>query len=212
MNFYQLTAVLAETKLSPEQLAPTLGVGSMTVRRWKSEPGKKQLSKTYERSVIEGFYQLLIDGHLSSKSRVVQDAIDSSPSLSFQAALNSLGVAEDIQAPSDSHEDKMAVILSQIGSSEKRRKQVDASKSKLHALKKMGQEWAKRISMMMEVIRSAKLSTLDKLVAYGALFYLICPFDLIPDQIPIIGYVDDFAILGFAVAYYVRKFPDLFSG
>jgi uncharacterized membrane protein YkvA (DUF1232 family) len=46
-------------------------------------------------------------------------------------------------------------------------------------------------------------------VAYGALFYLILPFDLIPDSIPVFGYVDDFGILGFAVAYYARKFPEL---
>ena len=47
-------------------------------------------------------------------------------------------------------------------------------------------------------------------VAFGALFYLICPFDLIPDAIPVIGYADDFIVLGIAVLYYRKRFPHLF--
>ncbi|MDE2313589.1 MAG: DUF1232 domain-containing protein [Elusimicrobia bacterium] len=58
----------------------------------------------------------------------------------------------------------------------------------------------------MDVIRSPQLTLTDKLVAYGALFYLITPFDLIPDTIPGIGYLDDFAILSLALLYYERRF------
>ena len=52
---------------------------------------------------------------------------------------------------------------------------------------------------------------MDKLAAYGALFYLITTFDLIPDTIPVFGLLDDFAILGIVVAYYVQKFPQYFN-
>jgi uncharacterized membrane protein YkvA (DUF1232 family) len=211
MTFTQLRTVLTETRLSPEELAPKLGVASMTIRRWKDESGKKSLPKAYERSVVEGIYQLLIEGHLDSESGAVQDAISSSPSLSFQAVLKTLGVADDVLKSDSNHEDKMTLALYQIGASEKRKKQVDGAKSKLQRLKKMGQEWTRRISMLMNVVQSKKFTVVDKLVAYGALFYLICPFDLIPDQIPVVGYIDDFAILGFAVAYYLRKFPEFFS-
>jgi uncharacterized membrane protein YkvA (DUF1232 family) len=63
----------------------------------------------------------------------------------------------------------------------------------------------------MKVLNSRDLHTFDKLVAYGALFYLLCPFDLIPDYVPVFGYMDDFIVLGFAVAYYVKRFPFLFT-
>ena len=53
--------------------------------------------------------------------------------------------------------------------------------------------------------------TLDKLVAFGALFYLIAPFDLIPDAIPLFGYVDDFIILGIAALYVRTRYPKLFA-
>jgi uncharacterized membrane protein YkvA (DUF1232 family) len=123
--------------------------------------------------------------------------------------LTSLGVADDVFSSDSCDEDKLAIALCQIGSSEKRKKEVNEATALIQSLKKMGQEWTKRITMLTEIVQSVKISSVDKLIAYGALFYLICPFDLIPDQIPVIGYVDDFGILGLAVAYYLRKFPDL---
>ena len=63
---------------------------------------------------------------------------------------------------------------------------------------------------LIQVVKSKELTTLDKLVAYGALFYLLTPFDLIPDNIPIFGLIDDYAILGIAIAYYMKRFPKLF--
>lgn len=37
-------------------------------------------------------------------------------------------------------------------------------------------------------------------MAIGALIYFISPIDLIPDFIPVVGYVDDAAVIGFVVA------------
>jgi uncharacterized membrane protein YkvA (DUF1232 family) len=48
------------------------------------------------------------------------------------------------------------------------------------------------------------MSLTDKFIAYGALFYLLTPIDFIPDNIPFLGFFDDFAILGFAATYYMK--------
>ncbi len=37
-------------------------------------------------------------------------------------------------------------------------------------------------------------------LAIGALIYFLSPIDLIPDVIPIAGYMDDAAVIGFVVA------------
>ncbi|MDR3606400.1 MAG: YkvA family protein [Oligoflexia bacterium] len=205
-------AVLESTRLSPEQLAPRLGVASMTIRRWQKEPGNKKVPSAYQRTVIEGLYQLVIEGRLSSNSEAVQALLKQAPSLSFKAIIKDLGVDTDILNPKaqGSHQDKMMVVLSQIGVNEKHRSEVDQSAKKLSGFKKLGSEWRQRISTLTTVIRSRKLTALDKWVAYGALFYLITPFDLIPDHIPVIGLLDDFGILGFAVTYYLRRYPELF--
>ena len=46
-----------------------------------------------------------------------------------------------------------------------------------------------------------KLSFLDRAIAYGALGYFISPLDIIPDSMPIIGYLDDFYILKMACSH-----------
>ncbi len=60
-----------------------------------------------------------------------------------------------------------------------------------------------------ELASTAPGSWRPLLGAYGALFYLIYPFDLIPDSIPVIGYLDDFAMLALAAAYYLKKYSNL---
>jgi uncharacterized membrane protein YkvA (DUF1232 family) len=209
MTFNMLKAVLNETGLSPELLAPKLGVASMTLRRWQKKPGAGKLPKGYERTVLEGIYQLLAEGHLNSSSEAVKKVLAASSSLSFAAVLKSLEIGDAVSASGDSQQDKMTIALSQIGVNEKRRNEVDESKEKLQGFKKLGADWNLRVSALWNVVRSSRLTPIDKLVAYGALFYLIFPFDLIPDHIPVVGLIDDFGILGFAMAYYAKKFPEL---
>lgn len=211
MTFSLLIAVLNETGLSPELLAPKLGVANMTLRRWQKKPGSGKLPKGYERTVLEGIYQLLSEGHLSSGSEAVKKVLAQSSSLSFAAVLKSLEIGDAMSASSSggSQQDKMTIALSKIGVNEKRRTEVDESKEKLQGFKKLGADWNYRISSLWGIVRSTRLTPIDKLVAYGALFYLIFPFDLIPDHIPVIGLIDDFGILGFAMAYYLKKFPEL---
>ena len=60
----------------------------------------------------------------------------------------------------------------------------------------------------MNVIKSKKLSSVDKLAAYGALFYLITVIDLIPDTVPFFGLMDDLTIMGLVSAYYLKRFKN----
>ena len=42
-----------------------------------------------------------------------------------------------------------------------------------------------------------KVSIIDKAIIIGGLGYFISPFDIIPDAIPVVGYIDDMAVLMF---------------
>jgi uncharacterized membrane protein YkvA (DUF1232 family) len=210
IKFNQVIDLMDEASLSPEQLAPYFGIGNMTLRRWKEQPGSKKIPSIYERSVLDGVYQLVIQGKLDPNSEKVRKILESASSLSFKAALKGLGVEDALEeGGSQNHEEKFTVALSKIGFNDKHRAEVDKSEVKIQGYKKLGQTWSYRISSLWTVVRSNKLSLVDKLVAYGALFYLIFPFDLIPDHIPVIGLLDDYAMLGFAIAYYLKRFPEL---
>lgn len=56
-----------------------------------------------------------------------------------------------------------------------------------------------RLFMRMLWDRSYKTSWITKLTALGGLLYLVIPADLLPDVVPIVGLIDDVAILGLVV-------------
>jgi uncharacterized membrane protein YkvA (DUF1232 family) len=211
MLISQLVKMLHSTEMSPEELAPRLGVSNMTYRRWLKRASRQRIPKKYEVGVREGVYQLISEGGLSGQAPEVTLFMQDFNPLFFQAAIQNLGVPEEFKCLNSCHEDQIMLGLSKIGSSATKQREVNRSLKLIKAFEKFGAEWKSRIVAMVKVIQSKQLTLVDKLVAYGALFYLITPFDLIPDQIPVIGYIDDFAILGFAMAYYIKKFPTVVS-
>lgn len=210
LTFQCLWKAIEETELTPEELAPYFGVGNVTLRRWKSLSKSKEIPKVYRQAIVEGIYQLVIEEKIEARSPAIQNLLHLVPSSSFEAVMKGMGGNDIFQShPGKDYSENMVLILSKIGINEKNRKEVDANVAKIRGFQKLGREWRKRIITLAEVIRSPKLNFVDKFVAYGALFYLIFPFDLIPDNIPVVGLLDDYAILGLATAYYIKRFPKL---
>ncbi|TXK76086.1 YkvA family protein [Paenibacillus sp. N3.4] len=62
--------------------------------------------------------------------------------------------------------------------------------------------------LLFYALDSPKTPLKAKVQIYGALGYLILPFDVIPDFLPIIGYVDDFSVLGLALVAVAKSIDD----
>jgi uncharacterized membrane protein YkvA (DUF1232 family) len=197
--------------LSPEQLGKRLGVSGMTLRRWKAHPPAGELPKIYEKALIGVIHELVGEGKLTTTHPVVQAVMTTNQWDPMTTAVAALGIEPATLKGGVANEKRLMENLSQIGLKGTNKSEVDRNKSRIMSFKKMGAEWGRRVTSLWKVVTSAELNTMDKLVAYGALFYLICPFDLIPDWIPVFGYMDDYIVLGFAVAYYMKRFPQLFE-
>lgn len=210
MHYRQMLSLLEKAGLSPEQAAGDLGVSNMTLRRWRSKPERAVLPEMYRRAFEPTVRRLVGEGRLHPEDPDVAAALAPTGD-SFQSTLTSLGITHDILNDADKHQTTVVVGLARIGEDENRQAQVKASSKMMARFKAMGAEWKSRVSDLNAVIRSDEITALDKLVAFGALFYLITPFDLIPDAIPVIGYLDDFVILGLAAVYYRKRFPRLFK-
>ncbi len=201
--------VFDSSRLGPEELAPLIGVSGMTLRRWKRKGRSVDVPMAYEAPVREAVFKLIISGHLEASSSDVAKLLDSSVSKSFEACIKSLGVNGFEMSEEINNESSSALMLAEVGHGKEHRDEVDAKQDVIEKFKSFGESWRSHLGCLLNVIRSKRLSVIDKVVAYGALFYLLCPFDLIPDSIPVVGYIDDFAMIAIAVAFYTKRFPHL---
>src|SRR5437773_7855074 len=55
------------------------------------------------------------------------------------------------------------------------------------------------LRLLFGLITDRRVATVDKLLVFGAIAYIITPIDLIPDFIPFIGEVDDVYLLVIAL-------------
>jgi uncharacterized membrane protein YkvA (DUF1232 family) len=186
-------------------------MSGMTLRRLLKRPGTDPVPEAYLPLMRQGVYALIIEGKLAPHSAIAKQVVSDTPSQSFEAAIHALGFRKDVMQLAASYPEQMLIGLSEIGANPERQGEVRKGGRQFSRFLRMGADWAQRVSALRRVVASRALSPLEKLAAYGALFYLITVFDLIPDTIPMFGMLDDFAILGIVAAYYVRKFPHLFD-
>ena len=64
-----------------------------------------------------------------------------------------------------------------------------------------------RVRLAIRLMREPTLSWFFKAIPVAALLYVISPLDLIPDVLPVIGEVDDLAILLLALELFVKLSP-----
>ena len=210
MLISQVMSILRDTGLSPEEFGKVIGVSGMTVRRWLKKPKRTVVPRVYIPAIRDACYVFISEGRLNANDLSVRTLLSEAPSSEYRAALHNLGLQYGFGVDETTSQDQILVGLSQIGSQTKKRSEVDENRKKLFSYKKFGNEWSERITTLWRVVHSKKLGSLDKVIAYGALFYLLTPIDFIPDHIPFFGLLDDFGALGIAAAYYAKRFEGTF--
>ncbi|HTL70227.1 MAG TPA: DUF1232 domain-containing protein [Candidatus Eisenbacteria bacterium] len=200
MKTSHLLSLLKEASLSPEDLARRLDVSNMTLRRLLARRGDPVLPELYARELRRAVYELVGEGKLDPDSPAARRILLSDDFPQTQAAIKGLGFPDDFLkggAPAD--EEGLATGLSRIGCDGGRAACVDKSMKRISSFSRFGGQWAERIRILTRHVRSRQVGARDKFVAYGSLFYLLYPLDLLPDFMPALGYLDDFARLGIAV-------------
>ncbi len=202
MKYKHVFLLMQEAQLSPEQLARRMGLSGMTLRRWQRQPRNEELPPLYDKVFVDVVYELVAEGQLGPDMHTVRAVTTQRHYMPSRQAIAYLGCSEAMLREADNNPKRLIDCLAVIGANRARQTQVEHSRQCLVDFKKLSMEWTARITRLCHVIGSQQRSAVDKLVAYGALFYLLTPFDLIPDAIPVFGLMDDFVVLGAAVAYY----------
>ena len=74
-------------------------------------------------------------------------------------------------------------------------------------LKSLGGDIRREIKVYQMVMRDSRTPKLSKILLGLAVGYVLLPFDIIPDFIPVIGYVDDAVIVPALVLLALRYVP-----
>ena len=180
----------------------------MTIRRWMKEAPTKKLPATYRSRLSAAIDRLVLDEKLTADSPFAQVSSDQLTT-SLSSRLKALGFPADSALNSLSMEESVLTGVQKIGSDPGVIQNVQKGSAAIKKLQKVSRELGDTISTSLKVVRSQKLSTVEKYMAYGALFYLLCPMDLIPDSVPAFGLLDDFSILQLTASYYLKRFENL---
>lgn len=195
---------MKEAKCSAEELGGLAGVSGMTIRRWAKLKAGAKVPDFYEGGVRKAIHHLIAENRLEPDRGALAPVAENEINAQVAAALTNLGLEAGFQIDGSS-DDRALEALAQIGAQPLKREAVDAGQKKISAFKALGTEWSKRVGTLWEVAHAKDMPAPDKLVAFGALFYLLTVIDFIPDALPFVGLVDDFAILGLAANYYLGK-------
>jgi uncharacterized membrane protein YkvA (DUF1232 family) len=211
MTYADLWKLVSESRISTEKAAEYIGISGMTLRRWKSRPLDQDLPTLYANTCTIAVYHLIAEGLLPPDSAVGLQIIADAGDRFLRPMCEVLGLPRDFFKHAAHDSEAMVAGLSQIGASPERQKAVKKKEDLILTFVSWGEAWRRCITGLHRVLRSEELSPADKQVAYGAFFYLITPLDLIPDAVPAIGYLDNFAVLSMALMHYERHFAELFK-
>jgi uncharacterized membrane protein YkvA (DUF1232 family) len=206
LKIAHLKTLMEEGELTPEKLAKRLGISNMTVRRWLKGNGDREIRPLYEKAIYGVVYEMLLEGALPFNSQSVRRVTEESQKLPFKALLKGLGFGAALRDAPGFSPDRLMVGLSQIGAKEEARVEVEKTPQRFRFLGRLGEEWKEKISILKRVVSSPRMSSVDKLAAYGALSYLLSPVDLVPNSLPLFGLMDEYFILGLTADYYRKKF------
>ena len=168
-----LTKYLAQKELSPETFAKEAKISGMTVRRWLLRPSAQPIPEKYHATL-----------DLVTENRQPEPVPFDMHSVLEQSGSSFEGLISELEESGRKCQDL-----------EKLEKDTKAKFKD----KNIGKELRSQVNLVLKSIFSKKLPLKYKAICIGAVLYFINPFDLIPDAIPVVGYLDDFAVLTLVV-------------
>lgn len=207
MKVNQISKLIKDTGLSPERLAVYFQVSNMTLRRWLKKPVTYKIPDQYETNLNQGILSLVKDGLLSKESEIVLEAYEFMQGLSTVNSFMMMDLSVSQFDQSLQNEEGTVDLCLKIGQKDESLKYIQQNEEKLKEFETKSSSIGSKITTLWQVLKSSEIQRTHKYVAIGALFYLLFPFDFIPDSVPAVGFLDDIAVLGVAVDYYLKLKP-----
>ncbi len=180
-----LRDLLEERKISPEIFSKQVKISPMTLRR---------LIKKAPSTLIPEKYHPALD--------LLTGVGPSVPLSGTQPALGKIQTILNMR-PGSSF-DSVIAELEETGRQCDDFKRLEAETTAKCSDPNIGRELLDLVKTAVKSLFSNEVPIKYKAVVAGALLYFINPIDLIPDTIPVIGYLDDFAVLTLAMGMLIK--------
>lgn len=187
---------LATQKMSPEALGKDIKISNMTIRRMLRRPPAATLPEKYH---------LALDEHCK---RAQRGSMLTAETTASPAGLSDLAVKLLSAHEQNDQGESFAPLLEELERSGREVTDMQGLESKVQATMQGGrfdQRFKAHVKTLFAAIRSNKTTIAQRAICAGALLYFINPFDLIPDTLPVIGYLDDFAVFSLVVALLAKN-------
>jgi uncharacterized membrane protein YkvA (DUF1232 family) len=205
ITYRDILSLQTESGLSPEGLAAYFKVTNMTLRRWnKRDDLNEAVAAKYLPAIRDGLFKLHREGKLKSKKPAVQKLVQYATPAYFNDVLEQMKINTESYVGFSVGKASVAA-LAEIGTNYQNQPaepaEIGGLQRLIKTLKEQGNQFKSEVLALVRFIDSKSGSKNAKMVAIGALVYLVMPMDLIPDSIPGIGLIDDFAFLTLALRY-----------
>ena len=157
--------------MSPEKFAKNVKLSHMTIRRWLKKPDSFEIPLKY---------RPIMDSYIAKTYSAPTEA-------SLPEGLQGINLTElmdSVEKTGQNYRDDGS-LEGQLG---------DKLKNE-----RFDQVMIGYCKKLLHFARSKDTPLKAKAICIGALLYFINPIDLIPDHIPVVGYLDDFVVLSVAV-------------
>ncbi len=175
---------LEKTGDSPEKFAKQIQLSNMTIRRWLKKPMDFEIPEKYHPLLDRHFHGKTVE---TTQNHEIPEWMTAR---SQQFGANYTEMVSTLQNNGESVPEEQSVY--------------QAVETKLTE-KGIDQVLRDYASQVMALIKSGNLIKSAKAICLGSLLYLVDPMDLVPDAIPILGYLDDMAVLSMAMQWAHKK-------
>ncbi len=168
-----LRQYLDSTGLSPERFSSLCGISNMTIRRWLKLENQEALPKKY--------WPIFDYAFADDTSKASENSTD--PHFNFGDGFE--GLEEHVTGMGKAAPD-----------AETLKKDYQEKVQDKH----IGQGLLDKVRSLFHLLTSEKVTVQQRTLVLGAIVYFLSPVDFIPDTTPMMGYVDDYAVVNMVLA------------
>jgi uncharacterized membrane protein YkvA (DUF1232 family) len=200
VKYGAVIALFAKSTLSPEQIAPFIGISNMTYRRWMKKDAEAELSLLHQ-VAVKSAVEKMKQQNLLPADAVLPDTEVDATGASFTTWIRSAVSSLPPASRSGGFESLALGMLHALGNQKNASLQIEKARPSVTAFLAKNSLIGSFVHTLWTLATEGTAPAALKAIACGALLYFVTPWDLIPDFMLGLGFLDDYGVLTLAAGF-----------